>query len=67
MNWCSLELMKKSIKELILPLRKETMILPGHGPFSSVGTEALFNPVVGKKGNQWIVCSDKQQWGEWNG
>ncbi|CBK24044.2 uncharacterized protein [Blastocystis hominis] len=47
-----LELMKKSIKELILPLRKETMILPGHGPFSSVGTEALFNPVVGKKGNQ---------------
>lgn len=49
---CSLELMKKSIKELILPLRKETMILPGHGPFSSVGTEALFNPVVGKKGNE---------------
>lgn len=48
--------MKKSIKERILTLPKQTMILPGHGPFSSVGTEALFNPVVGKKGEQWIVC-----------
>ena len=52
--------MKKSIKDVILPLPKETLILPGHGPFSSVGTEALLNPVVGKKGNQWIVCWNKE-------
>lgn len=44
----SLEELKASVKRSIFPLSRETTILPGHGPFSSVGAEVLYNKVVGE-------------------
>lgn len=52
----SLELMKKSIRESLFPLSKETLVLPGHGPFTSIGTENLFNPIVGSKSKPYCLC-----------
>ena len=43
------EQLKKSIKEKLFVLPKETMILPGSGSFTSIATEALYNPEVGEK------------------
>ena len=42
------ELLKKSIREKLFILPRQTMILPGHGEFSCIATEKLFNPFVGK-------------------
>jgi len=39
-------LMIKSIKEKILTLPPETPVYPGHGPASSVGEEARYNPFL---------------------
>ena len=43
----SLEDLKKSIHSKIFPLHREVTILPGHGPFSSVGAEVQYNKVFG--------------------
>lgn len=45
---CSLEDLKASITQKIFPLHSETTILPGHGEFTSVSSEVLYNKVVGK-------------------
>ncbi|KAK8831869.1 hypothetical protein WA577_001926, partial [Blastocystis sp. JDR] len=45
----SKEQLKKSIKEKLFVLPKETMVLPGSGSFTSIATEALYNPEVGEK------------------
>ena len=43
----SLEDLKNSVRTKIFPLHREVTILPGHGPFSSVGAEVQYNKVVG--------------------
>ncbi|KAK8792346.1 hypothetical protein WA538_003733, partial [Blastocystis sp. DL] len=40
--------LKQSVREKLFVLPRETTILPGHGEFSAIATESLFNPVVGK-------------------
>lgn len=51
------EQLKKSIKEKLFVLPKETMVLPGSGSFTSIATEALYNPEVGEKTKPSRVCS----------
>lgn len=36
-----------SIREKIFPLSEETMVYPGHGPMTTVGSEKKYNPFVG--------------------
>jgi glyoxylase-like metal-dependent hydrolase (beta-lactamase superfamily II) len=36
----------KSILERLLPLGPETEVLPGHGPATTIGHEALYNPFI---------------------
>lgn len=50
------EQLKKSIKEKLFVLPKETMVLPGSGSFTSIATEALYNPEVGEKTKPSRVC-----------
>ena len=40
------DLLAKSIREQIYTLPDETVVLPGHGPRTSVGAEKLGNPYV---------------------
>jgi len=47
--------LKQSVREKLFVLPRETTILPGHGEFSAIATESLFNPVVGKDA-KWSVC-----------
>jgi glyoxylase-like metal-dependent hydrolase (beta-lactamase superfamily II) len=42
-SWKELE---KSIKEKILTLSPETVVLPGHGPLTTVKQEAGSNPFI---------------------
>ena len=51
----SLAQLKQSVREKLFVLPRETTILPGHGVFSAIATESLFNPVVGKDA-KWRVC-----------
>lgn len=53
----SLAQLKQSVREKLFVLPRETTILPGHGEFSAIATESLFNPVVGKDA-KWRVCCD---------
>lgn len=39
-------LLMKSIKEKLLTLPDETVIYPGHGPFSTIGEEKINNPFL---------------------
>ena len=36
----------RSIREVILPLTDDVQLLPGHGPFTTVGTERHINPFL---------------------
>jgi hydroxyacylglutathione hydrolase len=45
-NGGSYELLIKSIKEKIMELPDNTIVLPGHGPESSVGNERMYNPFL---------------------
>lgn len=38
--------LSRSIREQIYPLPDETRVLPGHGPETTIGTEAAGNPIV---------------------
>ena len=42
----SMELLLRSISERLLPLPKETRVLSGHGPETSIGQERLYNPFL---------------------
>ena len=42
-------------------LPKETMVLPGSGSFTSIATEALYNPEVGEKTKPSRVCSTNRR------
>ncbi len=43
---CSFDVLSKSIKEQIYPMPNDTILYPGHGPATTVGSEALSNPFV---------------------
>ena len=53
---CTEDQLKESIKSKLFVLPKETMVLPGHGQFTSIATEALLNPFVGRKASHSFVC-----------
>jgi glyoxylase-like metal-dependent hydrolase (beta-lactamase superfamily II) len=40
------EILLKSIKEKLLPLPDDTVVYPGHGPKSTIGTERDWNPFL---------------------
>ncbi len=42
----SMELLLRSISERLLTLPKETRVLSGHGPETSIGQERLYNPFL---------------------
>ncbi len=44
---CSFEVLKKSIDEKLFTLPDDTIVLPGHGPPTTVGREKASNPFVG--------------------
>ena len=53
---CTEDQLKESIKSKLFVLPKETMVLPGHGQFTNIATEALLNPFVGRKASNSFVC-----------
>jgi glyoxylase-like metal-dependent hydrolase (beta-lactamase superfamily II) len=42
----SFEELERSIRTKIYTLDDETLVYPGHGPITTVGTEKRFNPFV---------------------
>jgi hydroxyacylglutathione hydrolase len=42
-SWADLE---RSIRERILTLPEETLVLPGHGPWTTIGQERVANPFL---------------------
>ena len=44
---CSFEVLKQSIDEKLFPLDDDTIVLPGHGPSTTIGQEKATNPFVG--------------------
>jgi len=44
---CSFEVLKQSIHEKLFPLADDTIVLPGHGPLTTIGREKATNPFVG--------------------
>ncbi len=44
---CSFEVLKRSIHEKLFPLADDTIVLPGHGPSTTIGQEKATNPFVG--------------------
>ena len=44
---CSFEVLKQSIHKKLFPLADDTIVLPGHGPPTTIGAEKQTNPFVG--------------------
>ena len=42
----SFDALMQSMEEKILPLDDETVVLPGHGPTTTVGRERMINPFI---------------------
>lgn len=42
----SMEILMKSIQEQLLPLPDETIVHPGHGPETTIGSEKAYNPFL---------------------
>jgi glyoxylase-like metal-dependent hydrolase (beta-lactamase superfamily II) len=42
----STEAMRRSLRDKILPLDDSTMVLPGHGPATTIGRERRTNPYL---------------------
>jgi glyoxylase-like metal-dependent hydrolase (beta-lactamase superfamily II) len=38
--------MSRSLRERVLPLADDTLVLPGHGPATSIGRERATNPFL---------------------
>jgi len=45
---CSFEVLKKSIDDKLFTLSDEAIVLPGHGPATTIGREKATNPFVGR-------------------
>lgn len=43
----SFEDLRRSIHDKLFPLADDTLVLPGHGPTTTIGEEKRFNPYVG--------------------
>ncbi|NOY29691.1 MAG: MBL fold metallo-hydrolase [Planctomycetes bacterium] len=43
---CSFEVLERSIREKLYPLPDDTVVLPGHGPTTTIGEEKRTNPFV---------------------
>jgi len=43
---CSFEVLERSIREKLYPLPDDTVVLPGHGPTTTIGKEKRTNPFV---------------------
>ncbi|MDP9796278.1 glyoxylase-like metal-dependent hydrolase (beta-lactamase superfamily II) [Catenuloplanes nepalensis] len=48
----SMDAMRTSLRERILPLADETIVLPGHGPATTIGRERATNPYLREFGQQ---------------
>jgi len=46
---CSFEVLERSIREKLYTLPDETIVLPGHGPATTIGKEKRTNPFVNDK------------------
>ena len=44
---CSFEVLRQSIHEKLFPLDDDAIVLPGHGPTTTIGHEKKTNPFVG--------------------
>jgi len=44
---CGFEVLEQSIREKLYTLPDETVVLPGHGPTTTIGKEKRTNPFVG--------------------
>jgi glyoxylase-like metal-dependent hydrolase (beta-lactamase superfamily II) len=42
----SFEVLEQSIRRELYALDEATLVIPGHGPFSTIGAEAADNPFV---------------------
>jgi glyoxylase-like metal-dependent hydrolase (beta-lactamase superfamily II) len=42
----SMQEMLTSLRQVILPMSDETIVLPGHGPATSIGIERASNPYL---------------------
>ena len=40
------DILMQSIREKLLPLPDETVVYPGHGPFTTIGQERASNPFL---------------------
>lgn len=47
---CSFEVLKQSIDEKLFTLPDDTVVLPGHGPSTTISKEKATNPFVGVRG-----------------
>lgn len=45
---CSFSVLKQSIDEKLFPYADDTIVLPGHGPTTTIGAEKQTNPFVGQ-------------------
>ena len=47
----SFEELSRSIRERLFSLPEQTLVIPGHGPETSIGFERDENPFVGQRGD----------------
>ena len=48
---CSFEVLRASIHDKLFPMEDDTIVLPGHGPRTTIGREKKSNPFVGLDSN----------------
>ena len=48
----------ESVHTRLFDLPEDTVVLPGHGPETSIGHEKAHNPFVGLKGKLWVPGSE---------
>ena len=48
-KWASLDILKKSLNEVLMTLDGEIEVYPGHGPSTTIGHERLTNPFINEQ------------------
>lgn len=48
------EALVNSIRTRLFDLKDEVVVLPGHGPETSIGREKVYNPFVGTRSKLWV-------------
>jgi glyoxylase-like metal-dependent hydrolase (beta-lactamase superfamily II) len=54
--------MLASLRDKVLPLPDETLVLPGHGPFTTIGRERVGNPFLRGLGNETPQTAPNRGW-----